>query len=228
MSNLASAVDELHAVDVREASNAQLQGETAEIRRQINRLEAAYLTRVEVLDRRGGQPVEHVNTQSWLRAELHLSPSQAYRDVRLGRNLADVLPLTSRALVDGDVSYDHAQQIAWLRPVLTDGALTQVECHLVAKARAVSPKDLRATVHYVKHAYAPDKGVLDEQELHEQRFVAMATTFDGAGVGKWLLPGREAPRVPGDQRRDHRRTHAPAAVARRAVPRPRRARRGPP
>jgi hypothetical protein len=53
MGNLASAVDELLAVDVREAPAAQLQEETAEILRQRNRLDAALLQRVEAVDRRG-------------------------------------------------------------------------------------------------------------------------------------------------------------------------------
>lgn len=187
--NLASAVDELLAVDVREAPGAQLQEETAEILRQINRLNAALLTRVEAVDRRGLAPEECGATASWLWHDLRLSPNAAHRMVRLSRTLADVLPGTIAAMADGDVSLEHAQLIASLRRVITDSALSQVEQHLVAIARERRPDQLRGTVHYVKHAYAPDKGVKDEQELHDQRSLSMDTTLDGAGVGRWLLPG---------------------------------------
>jgi hypothetical protein len=189
MGNLGSAVDELHAVDVRGAPDGRLQDETVEIRRQIDRLEAAYLARVEVLDRRGEQPVEHVNVQSWLRAACRLSPGQAFRDVRLARNLADVLPLTAAALAAGDISPHHAGLVSSLRRVLTDSALGRVEKHLVAMARERTPHELRKTVHYVKHAYAPEAGARDDQDLHADRSLSMAKTFDGAGVGRWTLPG---------------------------------------
>src|SRR3954447_26634644 len=132
MGNLASAVDELLAVDVREAPAAQLQGEALEILRQRNRLDAAYLARVEAIDRRGLVPDEHVTTASWLRHEARLSPTAAHRDVQLARDVTDVLPLTAAAMTDGDVSTGHARQIASLRRVITDDALRQVECHLVA------------------------------------------------------------------------------------------------
>lgn len=187
MGNLASAVDELLAVDVREAPGQQLREETVEISREINRLKAALLQRVEAVDRRGLVPEEGLTTQAWLWHETRVSPSVAHRTVRLGRDLADVLPLTMAAMTDGDVSEEHAQQIASLRRVITDSALSQVEKHLVAIARERRPDQLRSTVRYVKHAYAPDKGVKDEQELHEQRSLSIASTFDGAGVGRWTL-----------------------------------------
>src|SRR3954453_14688597 len=163
MGNLASAVDELIAVDVRDASAAQLQEEALEILRQGNRLDAAYLARVEAIDRRGLIPEEHVNTASWLRHEARLSPTAAHRDVQLARDVADVLAVTAAAMTDGDVSTGHAREIASLRRVLTDDALAQVECHLVAIARERNPHELRTTVGYVKHAYAPAKGVKDDQ-----------------------------------------------------------------
>ena len=188
MGNLASAVDELSAVDARETPAAQLHEEIEEILRARNRLDAEYLRRIEAVDRRGVPPEEHVTTQSWLRVAFRLSPNTAHGDVRLSRTLADVLPLTLAAMQDGAVALDHARLIASLRNVLTDSALAHVEQHLVAIARERNPHDLRRTVSYVKHAYAPERGVLDEQELYEERDLSLATTFRGTGVGKWTLP----------------------------------------
>jgi hypothetical protein len=189
MGNLASAVDELLAVDVREAPGQQLREGTVEIFRQINRLNAALLRHVEAIDRRGLVPEQGLTTQAWLWHETRVSTAVAHRTVRLARDLIDVLPLTMNAMADGDVSVDHAQLIASLRKVITDTALTQVEQHALAIARERRPDQLRSTVRYIKHAYAPDKGVKDEQELHDDRSLSMASSFDGAGVGRWTLPG---------------------------------------
>src|SRR4051812_35648978 len=188
MSNLASAVDELLAVDVRQAPAAQLQDEVADILRERNRLDAAYLERVEAIDRRRLLPDDQVSTQAWLRNEMRLSPGASHRDVGLARDLADALPLTGAAMADGDVSLPHAQQIAGLRRIITDSALGKVEPHLVALARERRPDQLRGTLLHVKHAYAPDRGVKDEQDLHAERELSLATTFHGAGVGRWTLP----------------------------------------
>ena len=75
-------------------------------------MDAAYLARVEAMDRRGLVPDDHVNTASWLRHEVRLSPTAAHRDVQLARDVADVLTLTAAAMADGDVSREHARQIA--------------------------------------------------------------------------------------------------------------------
>jgi Domain of unknown function (DUF222) len=58
----------------------------------FKRLKAAYLARMEVLDRRGAMAAEHGSTAAWLRSELHRAPAAASRDVHLSRDLADVLP----------------------------------------------------------------------------------------------------------------------------------------
>ena len=188
MGNLASAVDELLAVDVRDAPAGQLLDESADITRQINRLQAALLVRVEAVDRRGLVPEDYLTTQAWLRHEFRVTPTASHRLVGLARDLVDVMPLTLAAMTDGDVSVEHAQHIAGLRKVITDDALMQVEQHAVAIARERRPDELRGTILHIKHAYAPDRGVKDEQDLHAERDLSLATTFDGAGVGHWTLP----------------------------------------
>ena len=56
MGNLASVVDELLAVDPRELPAVALGEEIEEISRQMSRLQAAYLDRLEALDRTSDQP----------------------------------------------------------------------------------------------------------------------------------------------------------------------------
>ena len=56
MGNLASVVDELLAVDPRELPSAALGEEIEELYRQVSRLRAAILDRVEAFDRTGAAP----------------------------------------------------------------------------------------------------------------------------------------------------------------------------
>jgi hypothetical protein len=59
MSNLASAVDELLALDAHAISGPALGEQIIEARRQINRLEAGYLGMLEVFDRTGAAATPH-------------------------------------------------------------------------------------------------------------------------------------------------------------------------
>ena len=59
MGNLASAVDELLAVDPRELPTAAVGEEIIELYRQASRLQAAILDRVEAFDRTGGERPSH-------------------------------------------------------------------------------------------------------------------------------------------------------------------------
>jgi Domain of unknown function (DUF222) len=135
MGNLASVVDELVVVDVRAMPDAVLVDEIVDLARQINRLNAAYLTRLEVVDRRGGMAAEYGSTAAWLRTALRLSPGVACRDVHLSRDLADVMPAVTAAMTDGEVSVAHAQVLARLRKDLPDDLVRSVDPHLADGAR---------------------------------------------------------------------------------------------
>jgi Domain of unknown function (DUF222) len=184
--NLMSAIDELFAVDVRGFSDAALAGEVVELDRAVNRLKAAYLARLEVLDRRGAVAAEHGSTAAWLRSELRRAPAAASRDVQLSRDLADVLPAVAAAMADAEISVEHAQQLAGLRKDLADDVVRSADPHLADGARSRDPLELRQFVTAVRHCYAPSRVVADEQEAHEQRRLHASATIFGAGVGSWV------------------------------------------
>jgi Domain of unknown function (DUF222) len=186
MGNLASAIDELSVVDVRAMPDAVLVDEIVDLARQINRLHAAYLTRLEVVDRRGGMAAEHGSTAAWLRSELRLAPAAASRDVHLSRDLADVLPMVAAAMADGDVSVAHAQVLAGLRKDLADDVVRSADPHLADGARVRDPLELRGFVTSVRHSYAPARVVADEDEAFHQRRLHLSTTIFGTGVGNWI------------------------------------------
>jgi Domain of unknown function (DUF222)/HNH endonuclease len=187
MGNLASAVDELLAVDPRDLAGPELAEQILEARRQINRLEAAYHQLLVVFDRTGAAGADRGSTAAWVRSELHLSPAAASRDVHLARDLADVLPVTRVAMDDGDLSPAHARVIASLRGSISADALEAAEPHVVDYARQCTPNELRAVATHVRHSYAPDKVVRDERDDYERRRFDGSTTIGGMGVGSYTL-----------------------------------------
>jgi hypothetical protein len=92
MGSLESAIDETFLVDVRALPDEALKEDIGRLVRAANRIQAAYLSRLEVLDRRGAVAAEHGSTGAWLREQLNVSATVAGRTVRLARDLADVLP----------------------------------------------------------------------------------------------------------------------------------------
>jgi hypothetical protein len=188
MGNLASAVDELLAVDPREVPSVALGEEIVELYRQASRLQAAILDRVEAFDRTGGaQATPHVTTAAWLRAMTRLSPTASYRDVHLARDLVDVLPATRAALRDGVINPTQAQQIASLRPAIGDEALSKAEPHLVEFATRVSARELTGAITHVKHMYGRERQDADERDDYAARKLHSSTTIGGIGVGQWTL-----------------------------------------
>lgn len=188
MGNLASAVDELLAVDPRDVPTVALREEIVELYKQASRLQAAILDRVEAFDRLGGaKATPHVTTAAWLRATTRLSPTASYRDLHLARDLKDALPATRAALRDGAIHATQAQQIASLRPAIGDDSLAKAEPQLVDYATRVSAKELTAAITHVKHMYGRENNDKDEQDDYAARKLHSSTTIHGIGVGQWTL-----------------------------------------
>src|SRR3954454_15267499 len=211
MGNLASVVDELLAVDPRDLPSVALGEEIVEISRQLSRLQAAYLDRVEAFDRTGAALAEHGSTAAWLRAKTRATPSASYRDVHLARDLVDVLPATRAALRDGVINPTQAQQIASLRSAIGDDALRSAEPHLVEFASRVSAKELTGAITHVKHMYGRERNDRDEQDDYAARKLHSSATVGGMGVAHWVRhpPGQEIVQpaihalskpIPGDDR----------------------------
>src|SRR5438067_950759 len=164
MGNLASAVDELLAVDPRCQPDSVNMDEIEQILRERNRLDAAYLARLEAVDRSGAALADHGSTAAWLRATAKMAPNVASRDVHLSRDLADAMPSARAALADGVISPAHAQLIASLRRAISPDAFAAAEPHLVDFATRATTKDLRGAITHVKHMYGRDKQRVDEPD----------------------------------------------------------------
>jgi ParB-like chromosome segregation protein Spo0J len=140
MGSLGSAIDETFLVDVRGLPDEALKANIEAFSRAINRLNANLLAQLEVLDRRGAVASEHGSTGAWLREKLNVSAMVAGRDVRLARDLADVLPETAGKLADGDISKEHCRVIASLRRDLKDEVVRAADPHLAAAATTHDPR----------------------------------------------------------------------------------------
>jgi hypothetical protein len=80
MGSLESAIDEAVLVDVRSLPDEAVKEDIARLVRARNRIDAAYLARLEVLDRRGSVAADAGSTAAWLRSEVNVSPGVASRD----------------------------------------------------------------------------------------------------------------------------------------------------
>jgi hypothetical protein len=185
MGSLESAIDETLLVDVRALPDEALKQDIAQLARARNRIDAAYLARLEVLDRRGSVAAEAGSTAAWLRSEVNVSPGVASRDVHLARDLADVLPATAERLADGDVSVAHCRVIAGLRKDLSDDCVRSADPHLADAATAHTPHELLGFVTHVRHAYRPDAVARDEAEAFDDRTLSASATLGRMGLGNW-------------------------------------------
>jgi hypothetical protein len=185
MGSLETAFDEVLLVDVRGLPDEALQEEIERLNRAINRANAAVLMRLEVLDRRGAVAAEHGSTGAWLREKLNVSATVAGRQVRLSRDLADVLPATASRLADGHISVEHCRVIASLRRDLKDEAIRAADPHLAEAATTHTPHELLGFVTHVRHAYRPDLAAGDERDAYDERQLTAANTLGRLGVGRW-------------------------------------------
>lgn len=106
---MTAGIDALSAADLQSLPDVALAAELVSLHQEMNRLEAQWLRRLEVFDRRGGAAADgSASTAAWLRQRCHIAPGEAVERVRCARHLVDALPGTAAALAAGDVSYRHA------------------------------------------------------------------------------------------------------------------------
>jgi len=186
MSGLASAIEELAVEDLDTTPDVALSDDLVELRRYIDRLEAQWLRRLVVFDRRGGWQADGaLSIQSWLRARCRLAPGAARERVTVARRLNDELPETSTAFEAGEVSYAHARNIAEATTDVRRGHMREVEPILVEAARSLDPSKLRQAVSHWRHAVDAESALDDAHADYLHRRVHLAQTFEG----RWVIDG---------------------------------------
>src|SRR5919204_4133218 len=182
LASLAAAVD-----GVRECSGLGLASEelTELLRgvfREGNRLDAAFTSLVEALDR-SEQERLHGQTvcQAWLAGELHLSDGAAYSRVRLARSLPS-RPKTAAAFDAGAIGLSHAVTVTrTLDQVEAGGTEPELaESVLLEQAVECDPGQLRDVAKDLRHRLNPREVAAEEDAAHEFRFFDIRKRRDGS------------------------------------------------
>jgi hypothetical protein len=187
MSELRSALDGLAAVDVAGMPAVVLGADIQELLTARNRLDGEIERRIGVFDAQGMSAADGCpSTASWLRGHCRLAPSDASARTKTARILRE-LPKTAESLQSGDMSYDHARQIAMLAAD-TDPEITRgVEEQLIYVAGAFDPLDLSRVLRDVRQSLAKEKAEREEHDAYDRRRFSIAASFEGMfNLNGWL------------------------------------------
>jgi hypothetical protein len=157
---------------------ASLQG-IAEMRREIDAMEAAWLRRVAEYDRSDDWRAEgYASAASAIRHVCRMNAGTARAHVEVARKLDD-LPATADAFRDGDISLAHVRVIAAAHTPERAAELEPIEPAIVDAANQVTPRELLAIVRRVTDAIDGDGGGATDEALHRRRRWHMSRTLDG-------------------------------------------------
>jgi hypothetical protein len=173
----------LAAEDIGGIPVLQLAEDLTHLHRLISGLEAQWLRRLEVFDRRGGATAAGaVGTSAWVRSECRIAPAVARDQVELARRLPD-LPDTAAALEAGDISVGHAQLISAALRELAEAAgavlAGETEPAVVDVARMIDPARLRRELVHVRQALAPEADAAAAERAFARRSLSVSETFGG-------------------------------------------------
>ncbi len=150
------------------------------LRTVIDRLEAEFLRRLEIFDRRGGAASDGAtSTAGWLHWRCRLGGRDAVDTVRCARRLADALPATSAALSDGEISRRHAGVLSAASTDLPDPVVAAAEPALLAAARHLDPDQLRRVAKHWRHSVDAELALTDANRAHDRRYLHLSPGLDG-------------------------------------------------
>ena len=156
--------------------------ELAARRREIDAMEAEWLRMVAAYDRNGDFVADgHANAAVALRVACRLTGGAARGHVDVARKL-EQLPATAEAFREGAISRSHAALIADAYTPERAGAIAELEPTLVAAAKRLHPRDLRAVLRHATDALDGDGGASADDNAYRRRRVHLSTTIGGMGV----------------------------------------------
>jgi hypothetical protein len=132
---LRSVADRVIAQDPADLTDAELGLDLVRLRRQIDRLEAAFSDRTLAANRRGvGLADGHRSTPAWLAWKAGMHRGAVNRSLRHAE-VCELLPETGRAWRDGEITAAAVELIANARVPGADDALVAVEEEFLDRAR---------------------------------------------------------------------------------------------
>ena len=152
------SLERLQAEDVYEASPASLGEELKELFRHRNRCDAEIQRRLLRLDKTEAYAADgSMTAKAWLRWNCNLTHGQASDRVEVARQMQS-LPVTTQALAEGGISYQHAALIARTAQRLGSLWPADAEQILVTAAKEVDPVRLRCATMQLRHCLEPEIG----------------------------------------------------------------------
>jgi len=174
-----SILDRLAVEDLNSLPAESMGDDQIALQRIGNRVQAEAVRRLRHFDRNQGYAASGALTaKAWLRWKCNLTGAAASDQVEVARQL-ESLPLTSKALADGDISYRHASLIARTAEQLGEMMEAHAESILVTAAKELDPLRLRYLTLHLRHCLQPDEILEDANEAHERRFLYLSQTFGG-------------------------------------------------
>ncbi|MDP9296559.1 MAG: DUF222 domain-containing protein, partial [Actinomycetota bacterium] len=168
MSELRSVAGELRSETLSELPDARIEEDFSELHRTMELLEVERLRRLAEFDRRGIYERDgHLSAASWLAKTHKVSWGTAREQVRTARAL-EVMPKTSRALDDGEVSMSAVRVLVGARDA-DPQMFTRSEPELVQAARIHSIKDLQRVTAFWRQRVDQERCLDGEERLRERR-----------------------------------------------------------
>ena len=186
---LNAAVDALVSESIDGFSTQALGDDLIDIRREIDRLEAEFLRRLERFDRGHGALADGSgSTPSWLRDHCAMAWRAGALRVRLARSFRE-LPASLDSARAGRAPLNNVTLIAQLA---TDVGVEQVapfEPILVKAAETRDYLDMRMLIEAVRLRIDPDEVLRADHRAHEKRWFACDQSYGGV----WFLRGQLDP-----------------------------------
>jgi len=175
-------LERLGAEDLLDIPAEAIGEDLKELFRHRNTIDAEIQRRLPRFEKGEGYSADGcLSAKAWLRWNCHLTFSAASDRVEVAREM-ESLELTSRALAEGEISYQHAAMIARAAERLGEKFKGPAEEILVELARKEDPVVLRRAIVHLRHCVEPDGVLEDANGAHERRFLHLSQTFGGMFV----------------------------------------------
>jgi len=192
---MTASVDALTRVRVEGLGRDELQRLGAGVARARVRLDGVWSRLLGELQVRGQGTVSDgagsCPTAAWVRETAGVSANAAGRAIRTSVALRE-LPAVATAVLDGDITLEHARLLTRLVGRIEPGALLESQPELIEVARRTDPDSL---AHYVRHLIAtwcPPELERQEADAITGRFLQITAQHNGRTRGVFELPDVDA------------------------------------
>ncbi len=183
---LEAGVAALSDVDIEALSDGQQLALLRVVHPLVCRMEAQRSRVIGSVHRRGAVFADGaVSTVAWLRSRLRISDGQA--QVRAAAAVRQV-PELECVYAAGDISFQHASVVAAVLPDIDPEVLAAGAGKLLAEqASQLAPGPLRHAAIHIRDHFDPDAAQRRARQRHEERWLSVARTFDGAVAVQGVL-----------------------------------------